>query len=173
MRFTLASAASVLAFAASASASNQKSFLQASPDEYLSASIAIDGFTHYALLTDVKSAMPAIVTATGGEVQIDLSTISGQGVTGLLTLQDEEGFSGLKHVLFGNPAVLTATSGFDLAGPADDETLTLERKDFHGWWACTAGVGVKQLYWSDWANYNGTGPTTCERVTFTRIFLEA
>ncbi|QKX64734.1 uncharacterized protein TRUGW13939_11910 [Talaromyces rugulosus] len=171
MRFTLASAASVLAFAASASAATQKSYLQASPDEYLSASIAIDGFTHYALLTDAKSATPAIVTATGGEVQVDLSALSGQGVTGLLTLEDKEGFSGLKHAIFGNPAVVTATSGFDLAGPADDETLTLQRTTFHGWYACSAGVGVKQLYWSDWANYNGSAPTTCEKVTLTRVWL--
>ncbi|CRG83352.1 hypothetical protein PISL3812_00703 [Talaromyces islandicus] len=173
MRFTIASAASILAFAASVSAApSPKSYLQASPDEYLSASIAIDGYTHYALLTDAKSATPAIVTATGGEVQADLSHISGKGVTGLLTLQDEEGFSGLKHAVFGNPAVMTATSGFNLEGPADNETLTLEKSQFTGWWACTAAVGVKQLYWSNWpTNSNLTGPPTCERVTLTRVWM--
>lgn len=172
MRFSTAAAASILAFAASATAApSQKSYLKAGPDEYLSASIAIDGFDHYALLTDAKSALPAIVTGTGGEVQVDLSTLSGAGVTGLLTLQDEEGYSGLRHALFGNPAELRATSGFDLDGPASNETLVIEYGEFHGWFACTAAVGVKQLYWSNWADYNGTGPTNCERVTLTRVWM--
>lgn len=172
MRFTLASAAAVLAFAASASAAPQKkSYLRTEIGEYLSASIAIDGFTHYAIITDFADATPAIVTGTGGEVQVDLSHISGEGVTGLLTLQDEDGYSGLKHALFGNPAVMRATPGFDLAGPADSEVLTVEMGQFNGWFACTAAVGVKQLYWSNWPNYNGTAPTNCERVSFTRYWL--
>ncbi|KAH8690288.1 hypothetical protein BGW36DRAFT_365008 [Talaromyces proteolyticus] len=170
MRFTLASAASILAFTATTLADDQKSYLQAGTnEEYLSASIAIDGFTHYALLTDAKSATPAIITGQGGELQVDLSSISGAGVTGLLTLEDKEGYSGLKHAIFGNPSVVTASSGWDF--PSTYGNLTSSLDAFHGWYACFAAVGVKQLYWSDWANYNGSAPTNCEKVTLHRVFM--
>ncbi|KAL3495857.1 hypothetical protein BJX62DRAFT_233117 [Aspergillus germanicus] len=160
-------------------------YLRSTSNLYLSSSITYNGRTNYVLLTNSSLAQPLTLYEGDGSITLDTSNVIGASFEAPLYLSDEDGLSAVyKQVVLGNEKGGEYTKGF---GFAEDGGLRLSdvkvqvqslgqgmeagEVQVGGFVACTAALGVKQVYWFKEGDVvEGEVPVVCEVVGFDRVW---
>ncbi|KAL3442426.1 hypothetical protein BJX65DRAFT_312880 [Aspergillus insuetus] len=160
-------------------------YLRSTTNLYLSSSITYNGRTNYVLLTNSSLAQPLTLYEGDGSITLDTSNVIGASSEAPLYLSDEDGLSAVyKQVVLGNEKGGEYTKGF---GIAEDGGLKLSdvkvqvqslgqglgtgEVQVGGFVACTAALGVKQVYWFKEGDVaEGDVPVVCEVVGFERVW---
>jgi hypothetical protein len=160
-------------------------YLRSTTNLYLSSSITYNGRTNYVLLTNSSLAQPLALYEGDGSITLDTSNVIGASSEAPLYLSDEDGLSSTyKQVVLGNEKGGEYTKGF---GFGQDGGLMLRdvkvevqsrgqgqgagEVQVRGFVACTAALGVKQVYWFKEGDVaDGEVPVVCEIVGFERVW---
>ncbi|KAL2808981.1 hypothetical protein BJX63DRAFT_407195 [Aspergillus granulosus] len=138
---------------------------------YLSSSITYNGRTNYVLLTNASLAQPLTLYAGDGSIILDTSNVIGASSQAPLYLSEQDGLSSVyKQVVLGDQKSGEYTKGFEI-----EQTGELKLNGVHGiggFVACSAALGVKQVYWykEGAVGNDDEVPVTCEVVGFKRVW---
>ncbi|KAL2786895.1 hypothetical protein BJX66DRAFT_341681 [Aspergillus keveii] len=160
-------------------------YLRSTTNLYLSSSITYNGRTNYVLLTNASLAQPLTLYEGDGSITLDTSNVIGASSEAPLYLSDEDGMSAVyKQVVLGNQKGGQYTKGFGFAEDgglrlgdvkvqvqSQGQGLGAGEVQVGGFVACTAALGVKQVYWFKEGDVaEGDVPVVCEVVGFERVW---
>ncbi|KAL2838250.1 hypothetical protein BJY01DRAFT_35508 [Aspergillus pseudoustus] len=143
---------------------------------YISSSITYNGRTNYVLLTNASLAQPLTLYEGDGSITLDTSNVIGASSEAPLYLSDSDGLSSTyKQVVLGDQKAGEYTKGFEIGEAGELELAGVQTQGgggLGGFVACSAALGVKQVYWYKEGAVAGDSevPIACEVVGFERVW---